>query len=483
MNRNDYPLNHSTNETGQTLSASTPPGVTARSDKLAPAQSQPVQAKESAASSASTSSTAQTTAAYRPKRPISSAFMQAKPIWLAVGAVVLTALMLRPAASSIGAELSEIQTSLKLSSTVAGLLTALPGFVFTVFGILANRIVPKAGLLGTLAFACGITLLGVSLRVLTGQVWLFLVLSILALAGMAIGNVVLPAFVKIAFPKSSAAISTVYTVFLAIGAALPPLFTSLLSNWGENWLGDGHGWRLSLEFWAIIPLLALAVWLPLLKLNPKLNRTPVFQSQQSVPMRALLKSPTALALLFFFGIQSMHGYILGGWLPTMYQDGGVDASFANFATAIYMLGGMPGGLVMPRILEKSTRIPYWIISFGLAMIAGYAGMYFCPQVWPLLWALLLAYSGFCFPTALALIIMRTRDPAVTATVSGFVQPIGYLLAGFGPLAVGAAIEALGNWLLIDTLACVSAVALSICGLIASRNRMIDDEIDQKFLAT
>lgn len=435
----------------------------------------------SAASSTSGSSNdanniAAGSATNRAKRSLSAVLVQARPVWLAVLAVIFTSMMLRPAATTVGPALAQLQEQLHLSSTVAGLLTALPGFAFTVFGVLANRLVPRLGLITTLILAAFLTFMGMMARVLTGSSWVFLVLTVLALAGMAIGNVVLPAFVKVGFPKSAATMSTVYTVFLAFNSGVPPLIATVLSGWGESWLGDGNGWRMSLGLWAFVPLIAVVLWLPLLIKNPRVNRTAAFQKKPSIPMHKLLRSPLAVCLMLFFGLQSMNGYVLSGWLPTMYEAGGVSAEIGAIGAGIYMFGGAPGGLLMPRLLAKGKGVHWWIVSFGVAMIVGYLGMCLCPQVLPLLWAILLSYSGFCFPTALALIILRTRKPEVTAAVSGFVQPIGYLLAGIGPLLVGVAIQAVGSWLPINIVFALLAVVLTGFGIVSCRERMVDDEI-------
>ena len=55
---------------------------------------------------------------------------------------------------------------------------------------------------------------------------------------------------------------------------------------------------------------------------------------------------------------------------------------------------------------------------------------------PWLWATLLGLSGFAFPMAMTLITLRTRDPHVTTQLSGFMQSLGYLASGAGPLIVG-----------------------------------------------
>ena len=91
--------------------------------------------------------------------------------------------------------------------------------------------------------------------------------------------------------------------------------------------------------------------------------------------------------------------------------------------------------------------------------AGYLGVVFAPTTAPIFWCVLLGLGGWCFPLALALIPARTRTVIVTARLSGFVQPVGYILAAAGPLLVGVA------------LACSRRA-----GLAASRRVFIEDEL-------
>lgn len=62
------------------------------------------------------------------------------PVWLALLAVVLIAMNLRPGATSLGPVVQELETDLGISSTLSGLLTALPGLAFAIFGAFAITI-------------------------------------------------------------------------------------------------------------------------------------------------------------------------------------------------------------------------------------------------------------------------------------------------------------------------------------------------------
>jgi CP family cyanate transporter-like MFS transporter len=65
---------------------------------------------------------------------------------------------------------------------------------------------------------------------------------------------------------------------------------------------------------------------------------------------------------------------------------------------------------------------------------------------------------------------------VTARVSGFVQPVGYLGAGLGPVAVGALHDLTGGWTLVLSLLAACAVPFLVLGLRLSRPVYVDDEL-------
>lgn len=385
-------------------------------------------------------------------------------------ATVITALGLRPGATSIGPVLDEMSAALGLTPTVAGFLTALPGLCFAVVGLTANRFTSLTGLVGALVVASALGSIGLLLRATTGSWQWFLILSALALGGAAIGNVVLPAYIKAEFPKRAAPMATVYTTALAIGSTVPIFVaTPIARAVGEQ------GWRVALGVWGFVVLAALVIWVCLFIAVPR------FRSRRSAPARPYhwwqqFRSPTAVGLMFFFGLQSMQAYIQFGWIPTAYRAGGLDADIAAWMAAIIAVGGIPGGLIMPSIVARKRLLRPAIVLFGILLATGYIGIAFAPTAAPWLWAVCLSISGFCFPTALALIIERTKNPGVTASVSGFVQPVGYLLAATGPFLVGAAFGSIGDWKPILLVLAATSVLLVAAGWLATRSRYIDDEL-------
>src|SRR5690349_7859927 len=64
---------------------------------------------------------------------------------LLIVGIVLSALSLRPAITSLGALLEEVRDGLGMSGSVAGLLTSVPPLCFAVFGVMAPRLARRFG--------------------------------------------------------------------------------------------------------------------------------------------------------------------------------------------------------------------------------------------------------------------------------------------------------------------------------------------------
>lgn len=99
-------------------------------------------------------------------------------------AVIAAGLISRPATTSVGPVLNELNSALHLSPTSAGVLTALPGFSFAFVGLVAAKLPARFGLLPSLVGASTLMVVGMLLRVVVGSWELFLVFSFVALAGM-----------------------------------------------------------------------------------------------------------------------------------------------------------------------------------------------------------------------------------------------------------------------------------------------------------
>ena len=393
---------------------------------------------------------------------------------LALACLVLIGASLRPAASSLGPVLSEVKDGFSLAEWQTGLLTALPGLVFAICGIIAVPVLKRLGLFTALAMSAAFIVAGVGLRAVVTEWVAFALLTVLAMAGMSIGNVILPVYVKSRFPHRPTLGATTFTVSLGLGSMLPSLFTAPLAE-------QFGGWRVGLGFWVVLPFSALITWSVLrsLKSVPVLSgqaAEPGGERVEAPPRRAVFTSPKARYMAIFFGLQSANAYVQFGWLPQIYRDAGLDPFLAGIMLTIVTFGGLPGGFLAPQIIVRNIAPRAFLVSFGVSAVIGYTGLLLSPATVPWLWAVLLGYGGFAFPAALALITSRTREVSVTASTSAFVQSTGYVLAALCPLAVGGLLGLSGGWQVPLWFMVIISALMAITGWLSAGPGNVDDEL-------
>ncbi|MDK8794274.1 MFS transporter [Corynebacterium sp. MSK041] len=402
-----------------------------------------------------------------PKGPGAAALLSAPLLFLAVIAVAIN---LRAGISSVGPVLEETLAAFGAGASQAGLITAMPGFLFALMGLGAVPVAMRLGLTRTIALGTVLTFVGLAVRPWVGAMAVFIALTGFVVAGIAVANVLLPAWIKQHGGRHMVALMTAYGALLGLSGAVGPLSALVFT-------GDG-AWQWALAVWAVPAVVQVVVWLVVVgKLGNDAPRSDAATADDDATLNVpMWRSPTALFLLVFFGLQSMNAYVQMGWLPQIYRDSGLSATTGTIALAL--VGGLNviGGLVMPMLIARARTLTPFVIIFATATAAGYLGLLLSSDKLPLVWAFLLGIGGFCFPTAIALIPARSRSHVVTAKLSGFVQPYGYLLAGTGPVVVGAAYGATGQWREILIALVASAVLMGAIGVRAAAPVSIDDEL-------
>jgi CP family cyanate transporter-like MFS transporter len=403
------------------------------------------------------------------------------PVLLAFIAVFIAAVNLRAGIASLGPVLSDVLAAFGAGGSMAGAITAMPGLFFAVMGLLAVPLASRFGLSTMLTAGMVLTLVGLAVRPWVGDIWIFLVLTASVVAGIALANVLLPAWIKSHGGRHIVALMTIYTSVLGLSGAVGPLSALLFE------------WRGALFVWAILAAAQVVVWLVVAARTgydfPSGGRVRVEAAEAEAGSAdaatpeatgwlrtSLWRAPTAVFLMLFFGLQSTNAYIQMGWLPQIYRDAGLDPAIGSVGLALVGALNVFGGIVMPALIDRVRSAVLFPVLFSVLTAAGYAGLLLIPDVLPLLWAVILGLGGFCFPTALALIPASSRDPLVTARLSGFVQPFGYLLAAAGPFLVGLEYGRTGQWSGILTALILATVLMAVCGYRAARRGFIDDEL-------
>ncbi|MBE1604864.1 MFS transporter [Actinopolymorpha pittospori] len=390
------------------------------------------------------------------------------PAWLLLGAVVLLAFNLRTGVTGLGAVLDEVQADLRISPLVAGVLTTLPVLCFAGFGALAAGWARRFGSQRVLATALAAVAVGEAARAFVSSIPLFLVATVVALAGMAAGNVLVPAFVKAYFPRRVGLATAAYTTSMAIGTTLPAALTVPIADA----LG---GWRMGLGFWAVAAAVALLPWLVLAR-----NRGGVVRSGDSALKRSSLwslgRSPLAWSLAVYFGMQSLQAYAAFGWLAQIFRDAGLNAAQAGLMLSLVPLVGVPLSLLFPTLAARLADQRPLVWACGAAYVVGYVGLLLAPRSGAIVWSVMLGLGGGAFPLTLTMISLRSRSHDVTARLSGFIQSVGYLIAAVGPLAMGALFDVTGGWTIPIGLLLLLVVPQVATGLLAARARYVDDEL-------
>ncbi|MER6040637.1 MFS transporter, partial [Streptomyces sp. NPDC001856] len=176
---------------------------------------------------------------------------------LVVVGIVLAALNLRPAITSLGALLEEVRDDLGMSGSVAGLLTSVPPLCFAVFGLAAPRLARRFGPGAVVCAGMAAIGAGLLIRPWAGGTAGFLAASALALMGIAVSNVLMPAIVKRWFPDRVGSMTGLYSMALALGTATAAAATVPVTE------ALGGDWRSGLAVWAALAAAAVLPWLAL----------------------------------------------------------------------------------------------------------------------------------------------------------------------------------------------------------------------------
>lgn len=411
------------------------------------------------------------------------------PSWFApvlTAGIVLAALNLRPAITSLGALLEETRDGLGMSGTVAGVLTSVPPLCFAVFGITAPRLARRFGAAAVVCAGMVAITAGLVIRPFASGTVAFLAASALSLAGIALTNVLLPVIVKRWFPDRVGSMTGLYSMALAIGTSVAAAATVPMTD------ALGGSWRAGLGIWAVLAVVAVVPWVPVVRGARREGREPAAApgtrdrsgTDRSGPDTAapaergpsVVRSRTAWALACYFGFQATAAYITMGWMPQIFRDAGVSAGLAGVLLAVTMVMGVPLAFVIPRMASRLPHQGVLVAGLGAFGLAGYAGLYFAPAGGAWAWAVLLGISNCAFPLAITMIGLRARSAAGMVRLSAFAQSVGYLISIPGPLLVGVLYQHTDAWDLPIALMAALMVPQILFGVRAGRNCQIEDEM-------
>ncbi len=313
--------------------------------------------------------------------------------------LVLLAINLRTAAVSVAPVLAEIRRDLSMSASTAGLLTSLPVIAFAGFGAAAPWLARRVGVHRTTLVALLAVVAGLAARAAARDPILFLALSMLALAGMAVANVLIPSLVKLHFPDRVGIVTAAYTTALAVGLTGALILTVPIAEAGD-------GWRDGLGIWALVALVAVLPWLFLMRHDQDLE-----PAAHVVRFGDVLRTRLGLAMAGFFALQSAQAYIIFGWFAQLWRDHGFTARDAGLLVGILAAVSIPMSLWLPAALARRENQRGLLLTVAACYPVAYVGLLVAPHDLAVLWALLAGIGTTTFPIILTLIGTARPDPA------------------------------------------------------------------------
>ncbi|MCK6770913.1 MFS transporter [Enterobacter roggenkampii] len=341
------------------------------------------------------------------------------PLLFAIIAFIV-GLNLRPILASVGPLFSVLQREAGLTATQFSLLTTLPVAMMGLAALCGPWLLARIGAVRGIMLGLFILLVACSLRgfstSLTG------LMGTALLGGASIGTIqaLMPTLIKKAYTQTASTIMSLFSTGIMAGAAVAAASAEPLFSWLTL--------KPALAMAGVLALLALMLWLPLVK-QP--------QGEQTAHESVTLSSSRTGLLLLFFGVGTGAYTLVLAWLPPLYIQAGWSARSSGYMLAWLTLTEVAAGFAVSALIGKfpDRRVP--LITVLLLLLAGLLCLVFSPGTTPVLSTLLLGIGiGALFPLSLIVTFDHARTPAQAGKLLSKVQGGGYMIAALMPLVAG-----------------------------------------------
>ena len=390
----------------------------------------------------------------------------------ALTGIILTALGIRTGVAALSPLATTIELDVPLVGLPLGALGMIPPLAFSLAAAFSPWLARRVGIEGAAVVVAVLAIIAHLWRGFSpNYASLFIATTVLMLSS-GIGNVILPALVKLYAPRAVGAVTAAYATAMAISATAPTV--------AGVWLADAFGWRLSLATWALVSFVGAVPWLIVI---PFAKRRGIAEAELNatlpIPLAAvsLSRSPTALSIMVIFGVAGATAYTAFSLLPLILSDvSGVGRTEAALALGLFSIMGLPLSLLIPPLAAKPGRAGLLVGFAILNGVVGWSGLLLFPGTFLYLWVTLLAIAPLTFHLSLTLIGQRTKNHFSALQLSGYVNRAGYLFAAIGPLLVGLGYQLTGGW----EISMIALVILSLLQIpavwVLRRERIVDDEL-------
>ncbi len=340
-----------------------------------------------------------------------------------------------------------LQEHFGMDYTTTGLLSTLPLLIFALVSPFVGTMAEKTGMARLFGAAMAVLAVGALIRSYTGFYGLFLG-TILIAAGIAVGNVLLPAMITSHYRGYEGAATG---VFISLMNGTNALWTALIVP-----VAALIGWQPAAGFWVVTGLVAAAAWQTC---PPDYIRT-----RKPVSAKNIFSRAAAWWVSFFMGTQSLVFFTLTAWLPFWVIAKGFTATDAGYYSFLFQLLGIPASFVVPMLATGRRR--RWLTALiCLGYLIGFCLLFAATTATELTFAIVLTglIGGATFSLCMLAFSVRAASPAVSSRLTGIGQAIAYLFAGIGPAGVGRLYGLYGDFQALLPIFIIACLFLTLCG--------------------
>ncbi|MDN5873925.1 MAG: cyanate transporter, partial [Sinobacteraceae bacterium] len=215
-------------------------------------------------------------------------------------------------------------------------------------------------------------------------------------------------------------LTSLYTMTMYIGASVVAAVTVPIAH------AVPAGWSVGLSAWAVPAVLVAVVWFWLARGTARQG-----EPRKIGSATVLWRDPLAWQVTCFMGLQSGLAYCAAGWIAPIVRSRGLDATAAGAVTSVNMVMIVVGSISVSIFLKRLSDQRWLAVALSVGSGGPLLGFLFAPVATVWFWAIVQGFAnGAIFATALTIIVMRSRDTAVAARLSGMAQTIGYLIAAW-----------------------------------------------------
>ena len=375
-----------------------------------------------------------------------------RPIVVAVAALALAALALRPQFIAIGPLAGPIQHDLGVQHWVVGLVGAIPVLGMGLMALPASGLAVRFGSRGVIGVSLALLAGSGVLRALVPGALALVLLTVPLAVGMGLANALLSYVVKERAADHPMLATSLYAAGIQLGATLSSALAVPIASAGD-------GWRTTLLVISLAAAASLAAWLLLVRPLP-LPRVRIDRP------RLPWKSGLAWLFVGLFVTNGLVYYGLSAWLPESLVEQGWSSSRAGVANALINAFALVASLLLSLVGDRLGSRRTYLLLGCLLLTTGTTLVILAPGG-SIVWACTIGLgNGMMFVAMMTLPLAAADDPGEVAAIAGMMLGIGYSVAALAPLGLGGVRDLTGSfstslWLIAAMAVLAGAIAATL----------------------